>query len=171
MQGLADFITVPAGPGDAAALGRVHVAAWRETYAGLLPQAYLDAMHPALQARRFSLQLKRPSEVVLAAEGRDGLAGYCAGEVRGAEAEVSTLYILRRAQGLGLGRRLLGDTARVLAGRDAKSLRLWVLDGNTRAERFYAGLGGERVGERPARGWGPGYHEILYRWPDIGRLI
>lgn len=170
MQGLADYIIIPAGPGDADHLGRVHVAAWRETYAGLLPQAYLDAMRPALHARRFAHQLRRADEVVLAAEGRDGLAGYCAGAVMAGEAEVSTLYLLRRAQGLGLGRDLLASMARALAGRGARSLRLWVLEGNTRAERFYVRLGAVRAGERATRGWGPGYREILYRWTDIERL-
>ena len=78
-QALDEVFIVPAGPGDAAELARVHVRAWRETYHGLLPAAYLDRMNVVSHARRFRDQLiaAPPGEVVLAAEGAGGLVGYC----------------------------------------------------------------------------------------------
>lgn len=174
MQRLDDILITAAGPGDAADLADVHVRAWRETYAGLLPAAYLARMDPRLHARRWRRQLDaaRAGEVVLVAEGRAGLVGYCAGaaEAAAGEAEVSTLYVLRSAQGLGLGRRLLGAGARTLRAQGAHALTLWVLSGNRRARDFYEHLGGVEVAERPARGWGGGYRESAYRWSDIGAL-
>ena len=174
MQRLDDIVIVAAGPGDATALAEVHVAAWRETYRGLLPAAYLAQMNIHLHARRWRGQLMaaRPPEIVLAAEGRDGLVGYCAGQVRSdtALAEVSTLYLLAGVQKLGLGRRLLCATGRVLQARGASALSLWVLKGNTRAQGFYEHLGGAAAAERPVRGWGGGYTEIAYHWGDINRL-
>ena len=56
--------------------------------------------------------------------------------------EITTLYVLRSAQEMGLGRRLLTDTARVLAARGAVALIIWVLRDNTRARGFYEHLGG-----------------------------
>jgi len=170
MQRLADFVIVPAGPGDAEALARVHVSSWRETYPGLLPQAYLSAMSVEIHAHRFQRLIFSGVELVLAAEGPRGLVGYCGGAVSGASAEVSTLYLLRKAQRHGVGRRLLSGMARVLADRGATSLRLWVLSGNTRAERFYAHLGGRSGQARQTRGWGPGFSEVPYEWPDISTL-
>ncbi len=174
MQRLDDILIIAAGPGDAADLAEVHVRAWRETYAGLLPAAYLAQMNPRLHARRWRRQLDaaRSSEIVLAAEGRQGLVGYCAGLSGAAdgEAEVSTLYVLRSMQRLGLGRRLLGAAARVLQARGAERLTLWVLNGNLPAQAFYDHLGGEVAAERPVRGWGGGYRESAYRWADIGEL-
>src|SRR5580698_5057335 len=81
MERLADTIIVPAGPGDAGGLARVHVKSWRETYPGLLPAGYLERMNPLLYARRWRQQLTRarPGELVLVAEGPHGLIGYCAG--------------------------------------------------------------------------------------------
>ncbi len=106
MERLDDMLIVAPGPADAAALAQVHVTSWRETYAGLLPTAYLARMDTRVHARRWlrQLTLARPSAVVLAAEGRQGLVGYCAGDlVRDSRlAEVSTLYVLRSAQGHGL---------------------------------------------------------------------
>ena len=174
MQRLDDIFIVPAGPGDALALAEVHVRAWRETYAGLLPAAYLARMEARLHARRWRSQLTTayPGEVVLAAESRSGLVGYAAGRLTegDATAEVFTLYVVRAFQKKGLGRRLLAASARAFADRGAASLQLWVLDGNAPARAFYAHLGATKVDERPVRGWGGDLRESAYRWPDIGAL-
>ena len=173
MERLAEWIIIPAGPGDAAALAEVHVRSWRETYPGLLPTQYLDRMSIPVHATRWRRQLTRarPGEVILAAEGSGGLMAYCAGAVMGEnDAEIFTLYLLKSVQGSGLGRRLFVTVARVLAAEGARALRVWVLNGNERAKGFYAHLGGAPVAERPVAGWGGGLRETAYRWRDIGTL-
>lgn len=175
MERLAETIIVPAGPGDAAGLARVHVRSWRETYRGLLPADYLERMNVPLYARRWRHQLtrSRPNELVLVAEGPDGLIGYCAGAFdpgASTTAEVFTLYLLAEAQGFGLGRRLLAAAARVFRGQGAASLVLWVLSGNEPARQFYRHLGGEAAAERPVRGWGGGLTETRFEWSDIDGL-
>jgi len=168
-------VIVPAGPQDALELAQVHVAAWRETYRGLLPDSYLNAMSVEIHARRWRWSLSRPreGEVVLAAAERDRLVGYAAaGRGRGdpSEAEVATLYLLRAAQGRGLGRALLASTARVLAAQGAHALLISVLRDNLSARGFYEHLGG--IAEAPRVEPGPGgvLHEVAYRWPDITTL-
>jgi ribosomal protein S18 acetylase RimI-like enzyme len=177
VEGLLDYAIVPAGPGDAADLGRVHVKSWRETYPGLLPQAYLAAMRPQVHARRFYRELirAREGEAVLLAEGAEGPIGYSAGAMltgqgRSADAEVHTLYVLREAQGCGVGRALLTASARVFQARGARSLMLFVLSGNRPARNFYEHLGGEAFAEVPSHGWGEGLMETAYRWCEIERL-
>lgn len=175
MERLAETIIVPAGPGDSAGLARVHVQSWRETYPGLLPADYLDRMSVPLYARRWRHQLTRarPGELVLVAEGPHGLIGYGAGafdDAAGPRAEVFTLYLLRSAQGFGLGRRLMETAARAFAGQGAQSLTLWVLAGNARARRFYHHMGGALAAERPVRGWGGGLTEVRFDWSDIAAL-
>jgi ribosomal protein S18 acetylase RimI-like enzyme len=177
VEGLLDYAITPAGPGDAVDLARVHVRSWRETYPGLLPQTYLNRMSVPAHARRFhhSLMRSQAGEVTLLAEGVDGLVAYASGvmlrgDERGADAEVHTLYVLRAAQGAGLGRALLAASARVFAAQGATSLMLFVLSGNRKARAFYEHLGGEAFTEVPSRGWGQGLTEIAYRWTDIGAL-
>jgi ribosomal protein S18 acetylase RimI-like enzyme len=174
MERLDEILIVAAGPGDAKALAEVHVRAWRESYAGLLPADYLAQMNEQLYARRWRRQLlaPRPAEMVLAAEARDGLVGYSAARIRSGDgaSEVSTLYVIREAQKLGVGRRLLVGAARVLRSRGAGAVIVWVLNGNTAARGFYEHLGGVSVSERPVVGWGGGLMETAYRWPDIDRL-
>jgi ribosomal protein S18 acetylase RimI-like enzyme len=173
MERLASYNIVPAGPGDAAALARVHVRSWRETYAGLLPGPFLAQMNAGVYARRWRRQLMMSdsAELVLCAEGAGGLVGYCgANDVRPGEAEVSTLYVIRPAQRRGVGKRLLSSAAKVMASRGSVSLHLWVLNGNAKARAFYEHLGGVAVEERAVSGWDGGYRETAYRWSDIRKL-
>jgi ribosomal protein S18 acetylase RimI-like enzyme len=174
MERLDDILIIAAGPGDAAGLADVHVRAWRETYAGLLPGAYLAQLSRPLHERRWKrlLTAAPPPEIVLAAEGRGGLVGYCAaqGRLDTDSAEVSTLYVIKAAQKLGLGRRLLAAAARAQQARGASAMHLWVLNGNDAARGFYEHLGGVAGTERPVRGWGGGFRETAYHWPDITAL-
>ncbi len=177
MQRVGDIVIVPAGPGDARALAEVHVRSWRETYKDILPATYLDRMDIASHAKRWRRQLIQspPQGVVMAAEGPAGLVGYCAGGLLpgapgGVEAEIHTLYLLRAAQSMGHGRRLLGAAARVLKAEGARSLLIWVLSRNRPARRFYDHLGGVAAAERPVRGWGGRLQETAYVWSDMARL-
>jgi GNAT superfamily N-acetyltransferase len=175
MERLDDLLIVAAGPGDAADLARVHVDAWRDAYAGLLPSAYLARMNVGDHARRWRRRLTlavASGEFVLAAEGREGLAGFCAGHGSpgGAAAEVSMLYLLSGVRRIGLGRRILASAARVLERRGAESLKLWVLDGNHAARGFYEHLGGRPIARRAVKGWGGDYSETALIWEHIARL-
>ena len=177
MDVLLDYAISPAGPADAAELARVHVRSWRETYPGLLPQMALNRMNANAHARRFRHELTRAKagQVTLIAEGADGAVGYVSGALltgdgRAADAEVFTLYVVRAAQHVGVGRALLAGAARVLQAEGAKSLMLFVLTRNDPARRFYERLGGEAFAEAASHGWGEGLTETAYRWRDIGAL-
>jgi ribosomal protein S18 acetylase RimI-like enzyme len=172
-----NFVVFPAGPSDAEDLARVHVTSWRETYRGLLPDAFLARMSEPGFARRFRRALAEPGpSVTLAAADRYGLVGYAQGGpsrhgIPG-EAEIATLYLLRQAQGQGLGARLMADAARALAANGATSLMISVLRDNIRARGFYEHLGGEPEAARQERAPGGGLlYEVAYRWPDIRGLF
>jgi ribosomal protein S18 acetylase RimI-like enzyme len=84
------------------------------------------------------------------------------------EAEIATLYLVRAAQGRGLGRELLRQTARALAAHGARSLVISVLRDNFAARAFYEHLGGEPEPARQEPGPGGGMlFEVAYRWPEI----
>lgn len=171
------FVLFPPGPADAEALARVHVTSWRETYRGLLPDAYLARMSVEGHTRRFARSLLHPGpdDVTMAAADRHGLVGYAQGGPSrrrlAGEAEIATLYVLKAGQNHGVGARLLTETARALSARGAMSLVISVLRDNLAARGFYEHLGGlaepARVEPGPAGGL---LHEVAYRWPDIRAL-
>jgi ribosomal protein S18 acetylase RimI-like enzyme len=175
VQSQLTYAIVPAGPGDAVDLAQVHVQSWRESYRGMLPQVYLDRMSVVAHARRWRARLMRLNEVTLAAETREGLVAYASGDWarsgRPAEAEIATLYVLKRAQRVGLGRRLMTDVARTLAARGATSLVIWVLRDNTGAHRFYEKMGGVLEGERDEPFGAALVTTVAYRWADIKTVI
>jgi GNAT superfamily N-acetyltransferase len=166
------YAIVPAGPDDAAALAQVHVTAWRETYTGILPTPYLDRLSIPLQARRWRRRLTDSGEVTLLAEGPQGAVGYCAATWSrhgGAEheAEVNTLYLLREAQGTGLGRALLTASVRVMAAHAlVEAVRPVVV-----AQHGDNQGGGAAGGQREDGGgdWVAGrtVATVDYRWTDL----
>jgi ribosomal protein S18 acetylase RimI-like enzyme len=171
------YVILPAGPADAEALANVHVTAWRQTYRGLLPDAFLARMSEPGHVRRFRRELANPhpNAVTLIASNPYGVFGYVQGGPSRAgvagEAEISTLYLIRAGQGRGVGRRLLQAAARTLQAQGARSLMIGVMRDNLKARGFYERLGG--VAGAPTLEPGPGGQvwEVAYRWPDIGAVL
>lgn len=175
-RGRLAYVVFPAGPADAEDLARVHVQAWRETYRGLLSPAFLARMSEPGFARRFARELTRPSAMVtLAAADRSGLIGYASGgpsrrNIEG-EGEIALLYVLREAQGQGVGRDLLTRTARALKDAGARSLVISVMRDNAPARRFYEHLGGRPDEARQELGpGGERLWEVAYVWDDLAAL-
>ena len=144
-----------ARPNDAADLARVHVMSWRETYDGLLPPAFLERMTSdetrERRARAWSTLLADTAQVTFVAEVNGRVAGFVNGgpprDHPGYEAELAALYLLRAAQGRGLGAALFEAFVAAMVERHTASMALWVLDVNpTRA--FYARMGGVEDGEK-----------------------
>lgn len=151
----------PASAHDAPAIARVHIQAWREAYAGLLSDAYLASFDEAERAEKWSRILSEPTSNVVVAESAGATSGAAKpdgampdGAVIGwasskplsdpdavATREVNGIYILATFYGSGAGQLLLDAVA-----GDGSAL-LWLMEGNARAEAFYARNGFRRDGE------------------------
>lgn len=171
------MILRPATAQDAAALGQVHVQAWRETYPGIVPANVLAALAPLERATMWRRVIATGQIVLLAHDDAGTLLGFAnAGPQREPDvlpqaAEINAIYLLQAAKRQGFGRALMRATAQALLARRLGSASLWVLDGNTAADRFYTALGGRmalrRAFPEPAE-W-PG-HETAYAWDDLTPL-
>ncbi|HEX4261533.1 MAG TPA: GNAT family N-acetyltransferase, partial [Acetobacteraceae bacterium] len=118
---------------DAAAIGAVHVAAWRSTYPGILPDEYLARLSAVRQASHYELAIRGGTGVyVAAASGLDVPAGSgprvigftTVGRARTpglAEGEIETLYVLDDWRERGIGRRLMRAAAGHLAVAGCRS--------------------------------------------------
>ena len=159
---------------DAGAIASVHVASWRETYPGIIPEEILDSLDEARrtdQWRRWFDPADRSRRSMVVYERAGRILGFCSGTVPpgSAEAELETLYLLKGAQGQGHGRRLLVEVAGRLQELGATSLVLWMAVGNPTAG-FDERLGG-RIVETKAKPFGPfTIEEVCYRWEWIGDL-
>lgn len=172
-----------ATPSDAAAIAAVHVASWRETYAGLMPEAILSALSVSERAVRWTHTLGEAASPdgasVFVAERQDEVVGFAsAGPQRdrsllaqGFTGDISAIYLLQRAQEAGAGRRLMAAAARALHDRGHRAASLWVLRENQPARRFYERLGGEQVGEKEDRRGATTLVELAYGWRDLSVLL
>ncbi|GAA3699212.1 GNAT family N-acetyltransferase [Terrabacter ginsenosidimutans] len=151
---------------DCDELGRVHMAVWRDAYAGLMPADYLAGLSDERCADNWRLVAARAGDVAedvaggvaprtLVVVGPDGgLAGFgSAGPSRDEDAptewELYAVNLAASARGTGVADRLVDE----LVG--PRSATLWVVEGNERARAFYTRRGfvdeGGR-GEHPATG-------------------
>ena len=162
-----------ATPADATAIAEAHVATWRETYRGLLPDSYLDNLTPARREPQWRRILALPDDerVVLVVSGdADAIVGFASGgpahdrsEYAG---EVYTLYLRRGYQGCGLGRALFIALATRLREQGITSAILWVLATNTRARGFYSALGSLPLREQAIIFDGLSLREVGYGWRE-----
>ena len=161
-------------PEDAVGIARVHVGSWRETYRGILPDALLDGLSEEARVRLWDGLLARGEGDEFVAVSGDGILGFASGGpqrdagLRGAgfEGEVLAIYLLRAAQGRGIGRALMGAVADAVAARGMRGLALWVLEANAPARGFYERMGGVAVGEKVERRGEAALREVAYGWPD-----
>lgn len=164
--------------GDAGAIARVHVAAWRENYRGLVPDTVLNSLSPERRAFEWADRLKRDDdETVLVAEDEGGHVvgfGACGPQRPDGlpyEGEFYALYVLRQAQRRGFGRRLMRAMSARLAEGGHGTATLWVLRENLAARQFYATLGGKRLGDAGAERVQarPGYrlNQVAYGWTRL----
>ena len=150
---VAGFVLRQGRAGDAAAVARLHVEVWRETYRAIAPADAYAALDETVRGRRWAeiLAAPQPGRSVLLAESEGALAGFgMAGPPSdpafGARAELRSLYIDRRFQRRGLGRLLLDRLRRDMAAAGYPGVALAVVVGNDRAVAFYEALGGQRIG-------------------------
>jgi len=163
-----------ATPPDADALGHAHVEAWRESYAGLVPDAVLAALDPRARAALWRDVLAKGGAVHLAE--RDGaVIGFASGGPQRDTSlpysgEIGALYVLRSAQRQGVGRALMSVVASDLLARGHVAATLWVLEGNGSARRFYEALGGREIARREELRDGFSAVGIAYGWADLTAL-
>lgn len=171
-----------ARPGDADAMARVHLAVWRSTYAGVLPEGYLtslSAAHESLGYERAILERRGGhAGFVAIADGQEAPASGIVGFITGgmsrrptvAEGEVETLYLLDDFRERGIGRRLMRAMASHLASLGAESAFAWVLQDNP-ARWFYARLGARLAAREEMVFAGQRTTQLAYAWEPIHTLL
>lgn len=123
---------------DRTAVAQVYVRTWRAAYAGIVEQAFLDALEPGAWAASLEERAGR----TWAAYADGGVAGVCTygparDEALAGWGEVVSLYVLPERGGRGIGSRLLDAALDALAAEGFERAYLWVLEDNRGARAFY----------------------------------
>jgi ribosomal protein S18 acetylase RimI-like enzyme len=131
---------------DAQPISAVHVATWRDAYAGLLPDGFLAGLDMIEWTGRWRDRLASPPDGVftLVFEADGWVRGFVSGGPSRDDfvgGEVYAIYVDPRCQGRGAGRELLAAATNVLADGGFTDASLWVLSGNHSARGFYESQG------------------------------
>jgi GNAT superfamily N-acetyltransferase len=159
-----DSITVrDAVAADVPALAELHATTWNATYHTTRGPTV------ATRARQWTDVFAKEDrrDFVLVLEDRDGrLIGFTWGRPHeGAfDGELSKIYLRWEYHGLGLGRRMMRETARRFAERGIRSFILFAELGNPTLG-FYDHLGGERLLDER------GQFSGAYAWRDVRTLL
>lgn len=161
---------------DAASIGAVHVQAWREAYADLIPDEVLERLDPERRARMWRDILADEQRALFVGEIDNAIVGFGAcgpqrDESLPYDGEIAEIYVLRRAQRHGIGRRLMAAMADALRAQGCASASLWVIEANAPARAFYERLGGKAVTRREQTRDGFAAIGVAYAWDDLGTLV
>jgi hypothetical protein len=177
-----------ARPDDARGIAAVHVMAWRNTYAGILDEAYLaglsEARLTAFYHRAILDRREGHAVFVATASGTDqpgdhagpdaAIVGFASGgraRRRGlAEGEVETLYVLDDYRERAVGRRLMRAMAAHLRVIGCQSALVWVLAENP-SRYFYRHLGGKPAMTEAIRVAGRPVQQTALVWNPIDVLL
>lgn len=167
---------------DAAVIAAVHIASWRETYAGLLPDQTLRDLSVTERTQLWFRILKdaatSPDTAVLVAEREGHVVGFASGGRQrdqcmldqGFTGEITAIYVVGTAQRLGIGQQLMRRLACALMDGGHTSASLWVLRDNRPARGFYDRLGGSVVAEKEDRDDSTTLYEVAYAWHNLATL-
>jgi len=159
---------------DVAGIATVHVASWKETYRGMVPDEFLDNLSIQRRTEGWTNSLSDPSNLyhrAFVAEMRGqivGFSNYGFPQEKDAEfdGELYAIYLLKSAQGQGIGRMLFAETLRGLLELGSSSMLVWVLKDNP-ARGFYEHLGGVYLREKSIEIGGARLTEVAYGWRKL----
>jgi ribosomal protein S18 acetylase RimI-like enzyme len=138
---------------DIDAVAVVHARTWQRAYAGIVPASVLESLDPARLAARRRRTPMRPDQRTVVADADGTIAGFASfgpsrvqdhvNEFDRSAAELYAIYVDPAYWSTGIGRQLMDTVVEAVTGTYPE-LRLWVLEKNDRARRFY-----ERAGMAP----------------------
>jgi GrpB-like predicted nucleotidyltransferase (UPF0157 family)/L-amino acid N-acyltransferase YncA len=177
-----DTLVRPISSGDEVGAANVHVHSWRETYRGLIDEAYLNSL-PTTFAARVERWRKIVSEALsledrktFVAERDGNIVGFVSvGSNRDAAFEGSgelwSLYLFRACQQKQIGYLLLCEGMKFLRERGYQSAYAWVLAENPTMS-FYRRSGAVDTGKRKTVEIGEKFHEEhALKWDHLERFV
>jgi ribosomal protein S18 acetylase RimI-like enzyme len=168
---------------DAPAIAAVHIASWRTTYAGLLPQRIIEQRtDPTVRLALWERRLAQPNGFIFVAAIGTEICGFAAAApmpdslpyerdpLPGYDAYLEGLYSLVAVQGHGIGRQLLRHVAKALTADGLQSLCFHVVANNP-TRGFYEHLGAAHIRDERVRDGDDEWLQCAYGWQSIAPLL
>jgi GNAT superfamily N-acetyltransferase len=152
----------------------VHVAVWKATYRGIVPQSYLDSLDVAARAEAWKDWFDEGKSHLYVAENDRELCGFISGgalrePIEDFDAEIYAIYLLPTVQGRGAGKLLMQHLAETLRLSGFTQVAVWVLAENP-SRGFYGHLGASQIAQKRIQIGDADLLEVAYGWRDIKTL-
>lgn len=163
---------------DSAGIAKVHIDTWHTTYKTIVPNELLNHLSYKQSEDRFKNKIENAADsyFILVAENEDKqIVGFCDGEPERSEhyhgyGEINAIYILRKYQGLGIGRRLIVEAVKRLRQLELEKLIIWVLNDNIESRKFYENLGGKATENKVKNFYGTDLDLVGYTWENLDSI-
>jgi len=161
---------------DAQSIASVQVDTWRTTYAGIVPEAFLNSLNAGERAEDWKEHLQAGDTLAFVAQGQSGIFGFiCGGRLREAigayDGELYAIYLRPEGQRRGVGRGLVRSLAEALRIEGFKSMAVWVLERNLSAVSFYLRLGGIQVAQKTIEIGGAELSDLALGWANLESFL
>ncbi|MBP5580930.1 MAG: GNAT family N-acetyltransferase [Ruminococcus sp.] len=128
-------------------ISRIYEQSWKYAYKGLIPQSYLDSIPEG----RWASHCDKAGMYTLVYDDGAlvGTSSFCRSRWKDHpdDGEIVSIYFLPGYIGKGCGHELFCAAERELHDMGFEHILLWVLEGNTRARKFYEKHGYTLTGE------------------------
>ena len=161
-----------ATPDDAAAIAKVHVLSWKESFVGIVPDAFLEKLTIENRTKAFAERFGEPHYHMYLAELDDaGVVGFAdVGDPRydvgDYDAELYAIYLFHEFQGKGIGAPLFERIKQFLIDQGKNSMYLLALEVSP-YRPFYEKMGGQLVGQRKVKLEGIDFNAVVYGWEGL----
>jgi len=164
-----------AEPVDAAAMARINLATWRDSYGQFLPRQLMDELsysQKQAEIEDFFAHRDKNQAAALVADNKSGemiafiMAGKNQNHDLGYKGEIYNLHVAPAFQSHGIGRYLVYRVSQVFRQRNWHNMMVWALAENP-SRRFYEKLGGRIITQAIDEYRGFRAPVIAYGW-DIG---
>jgi len=157
---------------DAPAVARVHVESWHKSFAGIVPQEFLNNLTVEKREQAFRQRFDETNYKMFVAETeKNGIVGFADfGAAResdfGFEAELYAIYLLREFQGKGIGENLFRLCQKEMIADNFDSMYLMALAVSP-YKSFYEKMGGKLIGQGNHFLALVKYETIIYGWKNL----
>ena len=161
-----------ATPDDAPAVAKVHVLSWKESFVGIVPDAFLERLTIENRTKAFRERFDDAKYRMYVAElGNAGVIGFAdVGDPRydvgDYDAELYAIYLFHEFQGKGIGALLFERTKEFLIEQGKNSMYLLALEVSP-YRPFYEKMGGKLVGTRPVQLMNIDFNAVVYGWETL----
>lgn len=161
---------------DAEGVAKVHVDCWRTTYKSIISEKLLTNLSYEQRTKLWVNNISREENSVFVVESNDrNIVGFIdgssvkPGEYQGYAGDITSIYILKEHQGLGIGKKLIKSLFDEFKSLNYHSVIVKVLEENSFC-KFYEAMGAKVVDTTIINIADDNLNLLVYGWEDINLL-